>query len=167
MDELYPSHAKALRDAKLVTGDFPTLGEVLDDESSQITEPNDKKSTKNQDKRIIRFCIGMCKCWSKPIHAILKELREKHGLSWLRFTMSYHKFSNFREILQGDMNRKLMEGIISRDFMDLPCNCNNATKRSGKCIYSESCRKSVVVYKVTCTKGDCEMFYIGNTQQKL
>jgi len=74
--------------------------------------------------------------------------------------MSYHKFLNLREILQGDMN-------WNRDFMDLPCNCNNATKRNRKCIYSENCRKMVIMYKVTCTKGDCEMFKIGNTQQKL
>jgi len=65
------------------------------------------------------------------------------------------------------MNRILMEGIVSRDFMDLPCNCNKATKWNGECVLGGKCQKSVAVYKVTCTKGDCEMFYIGNTQQKL
>jgi hypothetical protein len=53
----------------------------------------------------------MSKGWNNPIHAILKELRNKDGLTWLRISMSYHKFSNLREIFQGDLNRKLMDGI--------------------------------------------------------
>jgi hypothetical protein len=31
-------------------------------------------------------------------------------------------------IFQGDLNQKLMDGIISHDFMDQPCNCNHASK---------------------------------------
>jgi hypothetical protein len=31
-----------------------------------------------------------------------------------------HKFSNLQEIFQGDLNQKVMDGIISRDFMDQP-----------------------------------------------
>jgi hypothetical protein len=107
----------------------------------------------------------MSKWWNNPVHAILKELRNKHELTWLRVTMSYHKFSNLREILQGDLNRKLMDGIISHDFMDRPCNCNCASKIDGKCAYNGECRKMCVVYKATCKI--CNQSYIGQTQQKL
>ena len=79
--------------------------------------------------------------------------------------MSYHKFSNLREIFQGDLNSKLLKGIGSRDFDDLACNCNSASKIDGKCIYNNKCRNSVLVYKSTCL--DCNKFYIGNTQQHL
>jgi hypothetical protein len=79
--------------------------------------------------------------------------------------MSYHKFSNLREIFQGDLNRKLMDGIISCDFMDQPCNCNRASKIDGKCAYNGECRKMCVVYKATCRI--CNQPYIGQTQQKL
>jgi hypothetical protein len=33
-----------------------------------------------------------------------------------------------------------MDGIISHDFMDQPCNCNRASKIDGKCAYNaEKC----------------------------
>ena len=81
--------------------------------------------------------------------------------------MLYHRFSNLRDIFQGDLNWKLMDGVISRDFMDLPCNCNNMMKVNGQqeCAYNGDCRKICMVYKVTCRK--CECFYIGNMQQKV
>ena len=79
--------------------------------------------------------------------------------------MSYHKFTNLGEIFQGDLNNKLMEGITSKDFMDLKCNCMNSTKVNGNCMYGGNCRKSIVIYKATCT--ECGCYYIGNTQQKL
>jgi hypothetical protein len=47
----------------------------------------------------------MSKGWNNPVHAILKELRNKHELTWLHISMSYHKFSNLREIFQGDLSR--------------------------------------------------------------
>ena len=107
----------------------------------------------------------MSKAWSMPIRMKLKELHNKHGLTWLHFSMSYHTFSNLREILQEHLNWELMEGIISHDFMDWPCNCNNVAKIDGKGIFNGNCRKMCVVYKVTCQV--CDMFYIGNTQQKI
>ena len=114
---------------------------------------------------MVYFCLGMSKHWGTPVHSRLKELCNKHGLMWLRFSMSYHRFSNLRDIFQGDLNRKLMDGVLSCDFMDLPCNCNNAMKRHGKCVYNGNCRKMCVVYKVTCRK--CKYFYIGNMQQRM
>jgi hypothetical protein len=171
MDILYPLHAKALRAANLAPPIFPTHGEILDtiDErrkSRQVEEGT--ANNKSRDRRTVRFCIGMSKHWGNPVHARIKELRNKHGLNWLRVTMSYHRFTNLRGIFQGDLNKKLMEGIISRDFQDLACNCNKVTKIDGECIYGGDCRKSCVVYKVTCKiPRCCKQFYIGNTQQKM
>ena len=79
--------------------------------------------------------------------------------------MSYHKFSNLREIFQGDLTNKTLKGIGSQDFQDLTCNCNAASKINNKCIYNSKCRTSIVVYKATCKV--CEKFYVGNTQQHL
>ena len=114
---------------------------------------------------MIHFCLGMSKHWSILVHARLKELRAKHGLAWLCISMSYHRFSNLRDIFQSDLNQKIMDGIFSWDFMDLPCNCNKATKMHGRCVYNGNCRKMCVVYKVMCRK--CECYYIGNMQQKM
>jgi hypothetical protein len=165
MDELYPAHAQALKKANLAPDTFPTLGEILDNQQMDPAVSNAKERKNNQDTRTVRFCLGMRKWWNNPVHAILKELRNKHELTWLRVTMSYHKFSNLREIFQGDLNRKLMDGIISRDFIDRPCNCNCASKIDGKCAYNGECRKMCVVYKATCKI--CNQSYIGQTQQKL
>ena len=109
----------------------------------------------------------MCKVWSgfNAIHVILKKLRNKYNLKWLRISMSYHKFSNLGEIFQGDLNKKLMNNITSKDFMDLDCNCRRCSTVNGRCIYGGKCRKSIVIYKATCK--DCGCYYIGNTQQKL
>jgi hypothetical protein len=88
--------------------------------------------------RTVQFCLGMRKWWNDPVHATLKELWNKHELTWLRVTMSYHKLSNLREIFQGDLNRKLIDGIISCNFMDRPCNCNlenvPTMENAGKCV---------------------------------
>jgi hypothetical protein len=113
MDELYPMHAKALQTANLAPNVFPTLGEILDNQQTDPTTDDEKAKKNNQDTRNVRFCLGMSKWWNNAIHAILKEFRNKHELAWLRISMSYHKFSNRREIFQGDLNRKLMDGIIS------------------------------------------------------
>jgi hypothetical protein len=105
------------------------------------TNDDNKGKKNNQDTRAVWFCLGMSKWRNNPARAILKELRNRHELTWLRMSMSYHKFSNLREIFQGDLNQKLMDGIISRDFMDRPCNCNRASKIDGKCAYNGECRK--------------------------
>jgi hypothetical protein len=118
MDELYPAHAKALKKANLAPDIFPTLGKILNNQQMDPTVVNVKEKKNNQDMRTVQFCLGMSKWWNNPVHTILKELRNKHELMWLRVTMSYHKFSNIREIFQRDQNQKLMDGIISCDFMD-------------------------------------------------
>ena len=79
--------------------------------------------------------------------------------------MSYHEFANLRELFQGDQNKKLKEGITSKDFMDLECNCTQATTVDGKFLCGGKCRKSIVIYKAACEKCGCHC--IGNTQQKL
>ncbi len=94
-----------------------------------------------------------------------KKLRNKHGLKWLRFSMSYRRHPNLSQLFQGDLTAKLMAGIESKDFMDRLCNCNAATLVNGQCFCKSQCRKSLVVYKATCKL--CNKFYIGNTQQKL
>ena len=77
--------------------------------------------------------------------------------------MSYTKHSNLRELFQEDLNKKMMDGINSRDFMDLDCNCNKNNLRNGVCIFCGYCRKKCVVYKATCNCKDHHK-YIGYTQ---
>ena len=84
--------AKALTNARLVT-EFPTLRKLKNLE----TEKPDNNQPIKRDKARSRqtyFCIGTSKVWTEKIHKILKVVRNKFGLGWLRISMSYHKFSN-------------------------------------------------------------------------
>lgn len=163
LEELYPKHAEALKIANLVPKGFPTLNEVLQNAASRKEAKENGSKTKNT--RQIYFCLAVSKFWEKPIWVVLKKLRDKHGLKWLRVSMSYRRHSNLSQLFQGDLTAKLMRGVESADFKDRPCNCCNATLVEGSCFCKGKCRKSVVVYKANCKLCNC--FYIGNTQQKL
>ena len=76
--------------------------------------------------------------------------------------MSYHRFTNLREIFQGDLSSKLIEGVESRDYVILECNCKLP---GGKCGYNNVCLDSMVIYQVECLVTG--KFYIGNTQQSV
>ena len=79
--------------------------------------------------------------------------------------MSYHKFSNLREIFQGDLTSKMMEGIYSRDYVNRPCNCNAQTLVKGVCPYKGKCCHKMLIYALTC--NDCGKVYTGQTQDSL
>ena len=106
-----------------------------------------KKKRERDRKRAVYFKVGVSIHWKKPIHNILKKHKEKFpSLSWLRISMSYHRFTNLREHIQGDLTTKLIKGLDSEDFMTLECNCRDKKN----CIYSGKCRSSIVVYQGNC-----------------
>ena len=68
--------------------------------------------------------------------------------------MSYDKFTNLGQTLQGDLMGKLMDGITSIDFKPRKCNCHKSAKgENGVCAYNGECRRSIVVYKAHCKKN--------------
>ena len=107
--------------------------------------------------------MGYNRSWKVPIHVVLNKLAKKHNLhSWLRNSIAYKKHIDVHNTFQGDLNAKIMNGIVSRDFMDRECNCYAPSKVDGKCMFNGDCRKCCVIYKATCTH--CDMHYIGSTQ---
>jgi hypothetical protein len=112
-------------------------------------------------RRSTFFCIGYSKCWTIPIHQTIREVKKRFNLGWLRISMSYHRFTNLREMFQGDLSRKLTLDVTSKDFETLSCNCRLGPEK--KCGYDNMCRNSIVVYKVECK--NTSKVYIGNTQQ--
>jgi len=164
LDQLYPQHLKALHHAGLVTNKIPTLTEQLqhNEEAKAIKKAKGDSNNQRNRRRTICFCIGYSKLWSKPIHTVIKSIKAKFNLQWLRASMSYHRFTNLREMFQGDLSRKLTMGVTSLDFETLPCNCRNRETKG--CGYNNTCRNSIVVYKVTC--NNTGKIYIGNAQQK-
>ena len=164
LKEIYPDHFKALETAKLVTDSIPTLKQEIQRREASLNRKISVKKTKQKErdrKRATYFCVGYSKIWKTPIHKTIKELKDKHNLKWLRVNMSYHRFTNLRETIQGDLSGKIMDGIESEAFKNLGCNCQG--NKTGKCNYNNICRNKLVVYEVTCLNTG--KVYIGQTQQ--
>ena len=163
MDVLYPKHVSALEVAKLspVEG-FPKLVDAVE----KAQDANKKKKKSRGIERQTYFCVGVSTFWKVPIHKTLMKLRNKHGLKWLRISMSYHRFSNLRDIFQGDLSRKLLANITSLEFMDEKCNCQKSSLREGGvCMFGGKCRQKMVVYKAICLETG--KYYIGQTQNNV
>lgn len=125
---------------------FPTIvttrdsrKKFSDDTTETIDEMENGYETTRDETRdeSCLFVMGMTKFWEVPIHVRLKDLR---------LSMCCNKCSNLREVFQADLSRKIMKGVVSRDFMDPPCNCNSASKIDGKCACGGDCRKMCVAY---------------------
>jgi hypothetical protein len=173
---LYPKHCKALEEAGLpVPKTYPTLLESIKEiqekklqlesaEADPSLEDEAAAKRKRDREQSTFFCIGFSGIWTlKPIHQRLKELRVKHGLTWLRNSMSYHKFSNLGQQLHNDLSRKLMKGTYDMDEGDKPCNCYATNKLADRrCFHDNNCRKSMVVYNLHCEI--CDKDYVGKTQ---
>ena len=76
--------------------------------------------------------------------------------------MSTHRFSNFSEILGGDLSAKLCRNVQSLDHLCRPCNCSAPSRIDGECAYSGKCRQVGIVYEVKCKQTGKS--YIGCTQ---
>ena len=77
--------------------------------------------------------------------------------------MSYHRFNNLAELLNGDLAGKIGRGIVSKDLMDRKCNCPLPSKFNWKIIYEGKCQSRCIIYEVKFPM--CDAIYIGNTQQ--
>jgi len=75
--------------------------------------------------------------------------------------VSCHRFTNLREICQGDLSRKLVIGLTSNVFEPPPCNCK--TRAIVVCGCNNMCRNSIAVCKVKC--NNTRRADTGNTQQ--
>jgi hypothetical protein len=109
MEDLYPLHYEKLRQANLLNQPTSTLSQEFEKYKQSTT--NEAKTTKlrrqRNRKRTVYFCIGYSRAWTTPIHTMIKEVKTSLGLSWLRVSMSYHRFPNLREYFQKDLQGKL------------------------------------------------------------
>jgi hypothetical protein len=124
----HPDHFNALHQADLwyVTRDDPTLRELLTTNKTLEDPARLKKKKKDQERNVnVYFCVGFSMFWKKPLHMIITSLKRKPGLSWLRFSMYYHRFPNLREIFQSHLTAKMIENVESIEFLTCPCNCRD------------------------------------------
>ena len=134
----------------------------MQDEKLEIE--NEKEPDVNGKRNInVYFCVAYSRFFSTSIHRVINGLKKMFNLSWLRVRMSYHRFNNLAELLNGDLATKIGRGIFSKDLMDRECNCSLPSKVKGKCVYKGKCRSKCIIYQVECSM--CDAIYIGNTQQ--
>ena len=62
----------------------------------------------------------------EAIHKTIRKIKDRFlTLKWLQISMSYHRFNNLRELMQGDLTTKVTANVKSLDFMPRECNCRN------------------------------------------
>jgi len=94
----------------------------------------------------------------------MSETKKRCDLTWLRFSVSHHRFPNSSELLHGDSSSKLNKNVVSLDFMDRRCNCNESNYINGGCPHGGDCRKCMTVHGVKCKIASKKC--IGQTQQQ-
>jgi hypothetical protein len=105
---IHQTHFNALHHANLwaVNADDPTLSKLQ--QSNKIAEEKSTKKNKDKDNNLnVYFCLGYSTFWKKPLHTIITRLKQKHDLPWLRFSMSYHRFPNLRDVFQSHLSAKI------------------------------------------------------------
>ena len=105
--------------------------------------------------------------WETPISVTIRELSKKHGLTWLRPKMSYHRFTNLGEMLNSDLSGKVMMNIYDEEGEDRESNRKPGSKcenENGECLHGGDCRKKYVIYKLK--DSITGKSYIGKTQQQ-
>eukprot|EP00957_Ditylum_brightwellii_P135923 10367299-Ditylum_brightwellii.AAC.1 len=91
MDEIYPDHAEALFTANLAPPtDFPTFNELWQNDKRQKNKPIKSKRSK-RDQCLVYFVIGHSNfSLQAKIPLLLKRLRKRCKIKWLRVLMAYH-----------------------------------------------------------------------------
>ena len=117
--ERYQGHAKALSKAGLDPKIYPALKEIWKKSgASKLNNDARREKRSGGKEHTTYFCIGFSKIWQEKIYNIIKKLRDSNGIKWLHTWMSYHKFPNLWELLQGDMVSKIRRNLKSKDFLD-------------------------------------------------
>jgi len=86
LDKIYPQHFQALQQAGLVTKRIPTLTKQLqhNEEAKALKQAKGHSNNEHNRRRITCFCIGYSNICYKPVHSIVKTIKDKFNLQWLR-----------------------------------------------------------------------------------
>ena len=137
IEELYPGHIEALKEAKLIPNqDIPEIPMMrnLWSKDKRGKEEKSNKGNKEHDQRNVYLVIGFSKFCSsllEPLHKTINKINI-NNLPWLCVHMTYQIFWNLGEILQADLMTKFQRDLKSLDFMDRQCNCTPTSLVNGK-----------------------------------
>ena len=134
MDTIYPDHANTLRKAGLAPPVFPIMGELWRKQDEKV-EKNKEQNVSVKKNRNVYFFVAYLRYFSTAVHRVIDRLKNSFNLTWMRVRMSYHRFNNLEELLNGDLAAKTGRGIFSKHLMDRECNCSLPSKVNGKSVY--------------------------------
>ena len=115
VDTIYPAHGNTLRKAGLAPPVFPTMGELW---KNKMRSWRKIKKETSAFKRKLYFVVAYSRYFSTAIHRVIERLKNSFNLTWLRVQMSYHRFNNLAELLNGDLTAKIGRWIFSKYLMD-------------------------------------------------
>jgi len=171
LSDIYPDKHEALSIAGQLKPDqkMRTLRAVHEDDS-KFGPARLEKRDRAIDHRDSLFIVKYANLGSLPISRRIKRIRNAYRLKWLRPRVIFSRHTNLREKLLGDLNRKLLHGVVDVDYGPRPCNCPARYKVNGKCAFSTggetTCRTAGIVYKISCkANSNCKCFYIGKSQR--
>jgi hypothetical protein len=98
--DFYPLHREALKKAKLLPKNVPTLQELhqQEDDRQRRAKKKEEETENKQDGRTCYFVIGHSRFWRKfNIVKIIQRLKYRFKLNFLRFSMAFRRFTNLRE----------------------------------------------------------------------
>eukprot|EP00957_Ditylum_brightwellii_P135439 10326915-Ditylum_brightwellii.AAC.1 len=117
---------------------IPTVGELYQqehDRQRRMKKNEEEKEAKHND-RTIYFLVGHSRFWKKlNIVNIIRHLKTRFNLTYLRFSMACRSYTNLHERFHGDLISKLNTDVESLDFMERPCNCNKTSRVNDECAY--------------------------------
>jgi hypothetical protein len=169
ISDIYPDKHEALSTAGQLKPNqkMRTLRAVLED-NTQSGPTRREKRNRTIDHRNTIFIVKYADLGKEPLIKRIRRIRNELKLKWLRPHVIYSRHTNLREKLLGDLNRKLLHGIVDADYGTRPCNCPTRFKINGNCAYSNgetTCRTAGIVYKISCKNESCKCFYIGKSQR--
>eukprot|EP00957_Ditylum_brightwellii_P026304 1989691-Ditylum_brightwellii.AAC.1 len=86
-----------------------------------------QEGNRRKDRWATYFVLGYINFIHKAtIPKLIKALWKCYNLKWIRI-------SNMRGRFSGDLGRKITRGLVSKDFMCRPCNCNAWSKVNANC----------------------------------
>ena len=68
------------------------------------------------------LCIEIYKIQRENIYATIKRLLDSDGLNWICNQISYNRFTNLGELIQGYLESKPRKGLSLKDFVNIKCN---------------------------------------------
>ena len=118
VDKVYPDHANSLCKAGLAPPNFLTIGDLCKMQDEKLDNDIKREPDVNRKKnRIVYFCFCLITLFSYIFPQDDHQDKMYFNLSWLRVWMSYHRFDNFTELLNGDLATKIGCGILSKYLM--------------------------------------------------